>query len=203
MEKKVKIGLLIVCLLIIFLSGCRTQGYLHDEWINPAWKNKKWPMEKFIIAALLKNSSESQEAENIVVSQYPAQAISSFAYFGERNKNIDTTYYLKKAEKDRINMVVVAKLVNLNYRVWSANKSIYTTSWSRDINNRIGSYQRIKSDIKYAIQVDVYHTGTSEQVWTGFASVLNPANSSDLTKTVIRTIKRAINDAQKKHTKEL
>ncbi len=180
-------------LVIIGLVSCGSGTKIVNSWRDPDVVVNSSKLNKFVVAALLKNESVRRRTEDLMASYYPGKAVPSYKEFGSDELKENEEFYNQKLKNEGFDGIVVMRLVKVDkdqryvpgsypvyYHTW---RGFYTTAWPAFYDP--GYYT---TDKTYYVEVNVYSVTRGKLVWSGTTSTINPSGGDELFDSVIKTV---------------
>jgi hypothetical protein len=131
-------SVIVLFLIVSFLSSCNTTKIV-TSWRDPDVTVKNSQLNKFLVAALLKNQAIRRRLEDLVTSYFPGKAIQFYKELGETELKENNDFYNQKLKGEGFDSVVILPLLRVDksqryipgeyplyYRTW---RGFYTTAW--------------------------------------------------------------------------
>lgn len=184
-----------ICILLVTaaLASCGPSTRIINSWRDPQVVVKTGEINKFMVAALLKNQSVRRLEEDHMASLYPGKAIQSYIEFGSEELKENEDVYNQKLKAEGYDGVVVMRLVNVekNTRYVPGSYPLYYNTWHGYWRySWPGFYDPgfYTTDKTYEVEVTVYSLRRNKLIWTCITSTVNPPGRGELFDSVIRTV---------------
>jgi pentatricopeptide repeat protein len=192
MKTKIETTLLIF-LAAVLLAGCSPRTMINNSWRDPDVTIVPANLNKFMVAALLKNQIVRREVEDQMASLVPGKAVQSYKEFGTEQLKDNDTLYNEKLKKEGFEGVVIMRLVNVKNinRYVPGSAPVYYSSWGRYYRaSYVGFYSPgyYATDKVYTIEVNVYSLKQDKLIWSGNSNQINSYGKADLFKDVARSV---------------
>lgn len=174
-----------IIFLLVLLGACAPQTRITTSWRDPDVVIDSKKINKFLVAALLKNQSVRRQVEDNMASIVPGKAVQSYKEFGLDSLKENNSLYNQKLKSEGFDGVVVMRLVNVrnSTRYVPGSGPVYYSSW--------GPYWRISwngfydpgyytTEKTFQVEVNVYSLRTDKLIWTGMTSTIDPAGKTEL-----------------------
>jgi hypothetical protein len=180
--------------LVILLAASCSSTKIVSSWRDPDVTVNTAEINKFMVAALLKNQSVRRKVEDDMASYYPGKAVQSYKEFGEGEMKDSDDVYNQKLKSEGFDGVVIMRLLQVNkqthyvpgsypayYMTW---RGYYRIAWPAFYSP--GYYT---TDKTYNVEVNVYSSKRNKLIWSATTSTMNPNGNEELFAKVIKTIK--------------
>jgi hypothetical protein len=184
--------IIFISLIFASLVSCNPTRIV-TSWRDPEATINSSQLNKFVVAALLKNQTVRRRTEDIMASYFPGKAVQSYKELGEAALPENNDVYDKKLKAEGFDGIVIIRLLQVDrdkryvpgdfpgyYRSWGF---YYGAAWS---GFTPGHYT---TDKIYDIEVNVYSFKRDKLIWSATTSTVNPEDRDELYDGVIRSVK--------------
>lgn len=184
---------------IIALAACGTSTQIVDSWRDPDVVVDTAKVNKFVVAALLKNQTIRRQVEDEIAARFPGKAVQSYKELGEDELKEDDAVYNQKLKSDGYDGIAMMRLVDVDKstRYVPGAYPMYYGSWRRYWRySWTGFYDQgyYTTDKAFNVEVTVYSLIRDKLIWTANTTTVNPAGRgelfSDVAKTVVKRMKK-------------
>ncbi len=181
-------------LIFVSLASCNSTKIV-SSWRDPEVVVSSAQMNKFIVAALLKNQAVRRRTEDLMASYYPGKAVQSYKELGETELKENNDFYNQKLKGEGFDGIVVMRLlaVDKDKRYVPGNYPLYYRSWGFYYGTAWSGFYTpgyYTTDKVFNVEVNVYSFKRDKLVWSAITSTINPAGRDELYDGVIKTVKR-------------
>ena len=198
--KKIKMfmkkqAVFLILVFIAIMSACSPRARIIISWRDPESSIDTRKINKFMVAALLKNQSVRRTVEDNMASLVPGKAIPSYQELGSDSLKENDAIYNQKLKAEGFDGVVVMRLVNtqtterfipgsypVTYGTWGRYWSMSWTSFYTP-----GYYT---TDKTFQVEVNVYSLRQDKLIWSATSSTVNPQGKTELFDGVSRAVYR-------------
>lgn len=181
--------------LVVLLLSCGTTTHIENSWRDPSAKVDATTLNKFLVAALLKNEATRRSVEDQMAALYPGKAVPSYSVFSNKALDKSDDEYKKLLQSSGYDGIVIMRLVNVEQEkryVPGTYPTYYGTWWGYyryawPMYYDPGYYT---TDKTYYVEVNVYSTRKEGLIWSGITSTMNPTSRSDLFGSVINAVSK-------------
>ncbi|HEY4195737.1 MAG TPA: hypothetical protein VGM63_09395 [Mucilaginibacter sp.] len=189
---KTKISLSILLLLAI-CAGCTPGTKIVNSWRDPDVVVNSSQINKFVVAALLKNQTVRRQVEDQMASLIPGKAVQSYKELGLGELKGNDTTYNKKLKEKGFDGIVVMSLVNVKNvtRYVPGSAPVYYSGWGRYYRVAwTGFYDPgyYTTDKTYDVEVNVYSLKSNKLIWNGNTSEVNPGGKVELFNNISKAV---------------
>lgn len=183
-----------ILLIASCFSSCSSTKIV-TSWRDPEVTVNTAQLNKFVVAALLKNQAVRRRTEELMASYYPNKAVESYKEFGETELKETDDFYNQKLKSEGFDGIVIMRLVEVNkenryvpgnypvyYRTW---RGFYATAWPGYYSP--GYYT---TDKVYDVEINVYSFKRDKLIWSATTSTINPGGRDQLFDDVIKAVKK-------------
>ncbi|MEJ0104162.1 MAG: hypothetical protein WDO19_17060 [Bacteroidota bacterium] len=183
----------LIALSLVLIAGCSPGTQIVTSWRDPDVTVNTKNLNKFIVAALLKDQSVRRKVEDEMAALVKGKAVQSYKEFGTDALKENDSSYNQKLKSEGFDGVVVMSLVDVQkstryvpgsgpmyYRTWSG---YWGMSWSGFYNP--GYYT---TDKTFKVEVNVYSLKTDNLIWSGITSTIDPSGKAELFSDVSNTV---------------
>ncbi|MES1249638.1 MAG: hypothetical protein ABUL46_03095 [Chitinophaga rupis] len=183
---------------LLLLMACGTTTRIESSWRDPEVVVNTDALNKFVIAALIKNQTVRRNIEDKVAATYPGKAIPSYKEFGVDELKESDEVYTKKLKEEGFDGVVIMRMVKVDKDtryVPGSYPPYYGRWWGYWRYSWPGFYDPgyYTVDRTYYVEVNVYSLIRNKLVWSGVTSTINPGGGDKLfdsvTKAVVKKMK--------------
>jgi hypothetical protein len=180
-------------LALLCLASCGSTKIV-TSWRDPEVTVNTAQLNKFVVAALLKNQGVRRRAEDLMASYYPGKAVPSYKELGEAELKDSDDVYNQKLKNEGFDGIVIMRLLQVDrdrryvpgdypvyYRSW---RGFYATAWPGFYTP--GYYT---TDKTYSVEVNIYSFKRDKLIWSATTSTVNPSGGDALFDDVIRAVK--------------
>jgi len=184
---------------LIALAACGPTTQIVDSWRDPDVVVDTARVNKFVVAALLKNQTVRRQVEDEMAAQFPGKAVQSYKELGEVELKEDDAMYNQKLKNDGYDGIVMMRLVDVDKstRYVPGANPVYYGSWRRYWRySWTGFYDPgyYTTDKAFNVEVTVYSLIRDKLIWAANTTTVNPAGRSelfsDVSKTVVKKMKK-------------
>lgn len=181
-------------LLFVCLASCNPTKIV-TSWREPDASVSASQLNKFVVAALLKNQAVRRKTEDLMASYFPRKAVQSYKELGETELKENNEFYNQKLKGEGFDGVVVMRLLQVDknkryvpgnypdyYHTWGL---YYTAAWTGFYTP--GYYA---TDKIFDVEVNVYSFKRDKLIWSATTSTVNPAGNDALYDDVIKAVKK-------------
>lgn len=185
----------LMVLAIVLLTSCSGPKIV-NSWRDPAVTVDTANLNKFMVAALLKNPTVRRQVEDQMASVVPGKAIQSYKEFGMGELKDNDDAYNQQLKAKGFDGVVIMRITSIDSsQRWVAGsypsyyyggwRGYWGASWN-------GFYQPsyVTTDQTYNIEVNVYSLKSNKLIWTGSSTALNPDGGSSDYRNISREVYR-------------
>ena len=193
MIESVSKNTIVPALIFICLASCGPSTKIVDSWRDPAVVVNTSQLNKFVVAALLKNEGVRKRTEDLMASYYPGKAVQSYKELGSSELKENEEFYNKKLKQEGFDGIVVMRIVKVDkdqryvpgsypvyYRTW---RGYYATVWPQYYDPGY-----FTTDKTYYVEVNVYSVTDNKLVWSGTTSTINPSGNTELFDSVVKAV---------------
>jgi hypothetical protein len=164
------------------------------SWRDPEATINSSQLNKFVVAALLKNQAVRRRTEDIMASYFPGKAVQSYKELGEAELKDNKDVYDKKLKAEGFDGIVIIRLlqVDRDKRYVPGDFPGYYRSWGFYYGNAWSGFTpgHYTTDKIYDIEVNVYSFKRDKLIWSATTSTVNPEDRDELYDGVIKTVKK-------------
>jgi hypothetical protein len=181
-------------LLFVSLASCNSIKVV-TSWREPDASVSASQLNKFVVAALLKNQAVRRKTEDLMAADFPGKAVQSYKELGETELKENNEFYNQKLKGEGFDGMVVMRLLQVDknkryvpgnypdyYHTWGL---YYTAAWTGFFTP--GYYA---TDKIFDVEVNVYSFKRGKLIWSATTSTVNPAGSDELYDDVIKAVKK-------------
>ena len=99
--------------LVMLLFSCGTTTHIENSWRDPSAKVDATTLNKFLVAALLKNEATRRSVEDQMAALYPGKAVPSYSVFSNKALDKSDDEYKKLLQSSGYDGIVIMRLVNV------------------------------------------------------------------------------------------
>ncbi len=182
-------------LALVILTSCNTPRIV-NSWRDPAVTVDTARLNKFMVAALLKNQTVRRQVEDQMAAIVPGKAVQSYKEFGmDELKDNEEVYnqQLKAKGFDGIVMMRIASIDSTKRWVAGSYPTYYYGGWRGYWGVSWNGFYRpsyVTTDQTYNIEVTVYSLKSNKLIWTGSSTAVNPDGGSSDYKNICREVYR-------------
>jgi hypothetical protein len=185
-------AVIFLSLSLAVLTSCLSTKIV-DTWRDPAVTINTASLNKFVVAALLKNQTVRRQVEDQMASLVPGKAIQSYIEFGIAELKENDDVYNQQLKSKGFDGIVVMRVTSVDSttRYVQDNYPTYYGSWRRYWRaSWSGFYEPgyYATDKTYNIEVTVYSLKSDKLVWSGISTAVNPSGSSRVYKNISNEI---------------
>ena len=180
-----------VTLLFASIVSCNPTKIV-SSWRDPETAISSSQLNKFVVAALLKNQTVRRRTEDMMAAHFPGKAVQSYKELGEAALQENNDVYDKKLKAEGCDGIVIIRLLQVDkdkryvpgdfpnyYRSWGF---YYGTAWSGF------TPAHYTTDKTYDVEVNVYSFKKDKLIWSATTSTVNPDDRDGLYDGVIRAV---------------
>lgn len=165
------------------------------SWRDPDVTINSAQLNKFVVAALLKNQTVRRRTEDRMASYFPGKAVQSYKELGETELKENNAFYNEKLRGEGFDGIVIIRLlqVDKDKRYVPGNFPEYYRSWGFYYGNAwTGFYApgHYTTDKIFDVEVNVYSLKRDKLIWSATTSTVNPAGRDELYDDVIKAVKK-------------
>lgn len=181
-------------LLFAALVSCNSTKIV-TSWRDPEVVVNSAQLNKFVVAALLKNQAVRRRTEDLMASYYAGKAVQSYKELGEAELKENNEFYNQKLKREGFDGMVVMRLlqVDKDRRYVPGNYPAYYRSWGFYYGNAWSGFYMpgyYTTDKTYNVEVNIYSFKRDKLVWSAITSTVNPAGRDKLYDDVIKVVKK-------------
>ncbi len=189
--KKKSNAVIIFC--IVMLAGCSPVTQIDTSWRDPNVTIDSKKLNKFIVAALLKNESVRRQVEDGMAALVKDKAVQSYKEFGTGALKENDSTYNERLKAEGFDGIVMMSLVDVKNttRYVPGNGPMYYNSWRGYWGFSWGGFYDpgyYTTDKTYKVEVNVYSLKTGSLIWSGLTSTIDPGTGSELYNQVSNTV---------------
>ena len=184
-------------LIITIFTSCSSTRIVNN-WRDPDTSINPVNLNKFVVAALLKNQAVRRQVEDQMASFVPGKAIPSYKEFGTNELKENDETYNQKLKAEGFDGFVIMRIASIDSsrRFVSGNYPTYYGNWRRYWGvSWSGFYEPsyYTTEQTYNIEVTVYSLKSDKLIWSGTSTAVNPSGDSspynDVSKEVYKKMK--------------
>src|ERR1700710_2699331 len=121
-----------IILSVLFFSACSSSTHIVTSWRDPAVTVHTDSLNKFVVAALLKNPAIRRQVEDEMAELMPGKAVPSYKEFGTTPLKEGDTSYNQKLKSEGYDGIVIMGLNAVDQRtsyVPPVPTTMYYSSW--------------------------------------------------------------------------
>ncbi len=184
---------MIAALVILVLTGCGPTAQLVTSWRDPNVTIDSKNLNKFLVAALLKDQSARRTVEDQMASIVKDKAVQSYKEFGTGALNPDDASYNQKLKNEGFDGVVVMRLIDVknSTRYVPGSSPVYYRTWNGYWGASWNSFYDpgyYTTDKTYKVEVNVYSLKSGNLIWTGTTKTVDPSGNTELFNGVSTTV---------------
>ncbi len=185
-----KMFLLVIC---ASLAACGPTTHIVESWRDPQVVVNTAKLNKFMVAALIKNESVRRRVEDRIAAAYPGKAVQSYTEFGVNELKENDEVYNQKLKSEGFDGVVMMRLVKVDKdtRYVPGTYPPYYVTWRGYWRYAWPMYYDpgyYTTDRTYYVEVNVYSLLRDKLVWSGITSTINPTGGDELYDAVAKTV---------------
>jgi hypothetical protein len=186
--------LAIISLSLLLLTGCYTNTHIVNSWRDPAVTVHADSLNKFVVAALLKNPSIRRQVEDEMAALMPGKAVPSYKEFGSLPLKDGDTSYNQKLKDEGYDGMVIMGLVAIDQRTsfvpgnatalyYSSLRGNWSMSWRGFYDPGYYTTEKV-----YHIEVNVFSLRSDKLIWSANTSTVDLSDKSDLYSNVGKAV---------------
>jgi hypothetical protein len=175
---------------LLLLNACSSNTHIVSSWRDPAVTVHIDSLNKFVVAALLKNPSIRRQVEDEMAALMPGKAVPSYKEFGTTPLKDGDTSYNQKLKSKGYDGIVIMGLNAVNQRtsyVAPVPTTMYYSSWRGNWSMSWRGYYDpgyYTTEKIYHIEVNVFSLRSDKLIWSANTSTVDPSGKSDLYSSV-------------------
>ena len=177
------------------LAACGPGTKIVNSWRDPTVVVNTAALNKFVVAALLKNEGVRRKTEDKMAALNPAKAVQSYIAFGPNELKESDNFYMSKLKNDGYDGIVILRLVKQEKetRYVPGSYPTYYGSWRGYYGAAWGGYYDpgyYATDKTYFVEINVYSVPKDKLIWSGTTSTVNPANGDQMFDEIVDAVER-------------
>lgn len=190
---------LILMVLMAGLAACGPNTKIIHSWRDPNTVVNSSKLQKFVVAALLRNEATRREVEDKMAALNPGKAVPSYKIFGSTPLTGTDESYMQRLKNESYDAVVIMRLskVDRDERYVPGNYPTYYGTWQGYYGYAWGGYYDpgyYTTDKTFYVEVNVYSLPKDKLIWSGVTSTINPATGENLFDGVISAVEKKMVD---------
>lgn len=182
---------------LLLLAACSSTRIV-NTWRDPSVTVNTAKINKFLVAALLRNETVRRQVEDQMASEVPGKAVQSYKEFGLKELKESDDNYNAKLKADGFDGIVMMRIASIDsstrfvqggypeypwyYGGW---RRFWGVSWT-------GYYEPsyYTTDKIYNIEITVYSLKNDKLIWSAISTAVNPSHDSKAFKNIAREVYR-------------
>ena len=164
------------------------------SWRDPEAVIGSSQLNKFVVAALLKNQTVRRRTEDKMASYFPGKSVQSYKELGEAELKENNNVYDKKLKAEGFDGIVIIRLlqVDKDKHYVPGDFPEYYRSWGFYYGNAWSGFTpaHYTTDKTYDVEVNVYSFKRDKLIWSATTSTVNPEDGDELYDGVIKAVKK-------------
>jgi hypothetical protein len=178
---------------LAFFTGCTPSTEIVNSWRDPNTVLSSANLNKFVVAALLKNQAVRRQVEDQMASLVPGKAVQSYKELGSGELKENDSACNQRLKTAGFDGFVVMSLVNVDQvsRYVPGNAPMYYASWRGNWSmSWRGFYDPgyYTTDKTYNVEINVYSLKSNKLIWSGNTNSVNPDGKTELFASVSKTV---------------
>ncbi|PWT77025.1 MAG: hypothetical protein C5B59_05170 [Bacteroidetes bacterium] len=185
--------------IMLLLIACGPSTRIVNSWRDPEVTVNTAELNKFMVAALLRDEATRRTVEDQMASQFPGKAVQSYNVLGMGELKENDDYYNAQFKSQGFDGIVIMRFVRVEqearwvptsfpsyYMGWRGYYGFAWTTWHNP------GY--ITIDRTYYVEVNVYSFQRNKLIWSGITSTFNPSSQTRLFNNVISAVTRKMKE---------